>query len=68
MRKRLGTSRHTFHSTDMLHDSLEATLHLERLIEQHGQEWIESVLTAMARRPERARRAIGELVDGIGRG
>lgn len=68
MTKHLGTSRSTLHSTDYLDDSLDVTLALERLIEQHGVEWVEGMLTAIARRPERARQAVGEMVDGMGRG
>lgn len=65
--KRLGTSRSIHHCTDSLHDSLDATLQIERLIEQHGQEWVEGMLTAMGRRTGN-REQVKVLVETVGRG
>lgn len=48
--KRLGTSHSIHHSTDALHDSLDATMQIERLIARHGREWAEGMLAAMGKR------------------
>lgn len=48
--RRLGTSRNIHHSTDSLHDSLDATMQIERLIAQHGRVWVEGLLMAVGRR------------------
>lgn len=50
MPRRVGTSRGTFHCTDALHDSLDATMQVERLIEQYGREWAVGMLQAMGTR------------------
>lgn len=48
--KRPGTSRSIHHSTDALHDSLDVTMQIERLMAAHGRAWVEGMLTVMGRR------------------
>ena len=67
--KRSGTSRNIHHAADSLHDSLDATMEIERLIAEHGEGVVETLLLAMATRQEQAGvREIVQRITNEGRG
>ena len=69
MSKRYGTSRRIHHCTDHLDDSLDATMQIERLVEEHGPAWTISVLAAMTKTSDQSGiRAVVERIVGEGRG
>ena len=63
MSKRYGTSRRIHHCTDHLDDSLDATMQIERMVEEHGPAWAISMLAAMTKSSDQS--GIREIVQRI---
>lgn len=69
MSRRFSTSRHTFHSTDALDDSLDVTMQIERMIAEHGEALTEALLLSIAKKPDRVsvKETVRLIASGTGR-